>query len=84
MALAQHDPMPSGISIRDAYSAVRDSYQMHAADDASPHAQSSLSLVRVLPRPEQVTEVEARAILAEVIMGTVNEVEFPIGHSCLQ
>jgi hypothetical protein len=48
------------------------------------HAQASLSLVRVLPRPEQVTEVEPRAILTEVIMGTVNEVEFPIGHSCLQ
>jgi len=54
------------------------------ADDPSLHAPTSLDLVRVLPRLEQATKVEARAILGALIIGAINEVELPIRRCCLQ
>ena len=63
MALATRPRCRAAFSTRDAYPAVRDWYQMQAADGHSLHAPTSLSFVRVLPRLEQVTKVEPRAIL---------------------
>ena len=76
-------PDAERLSTRDVDPAFRDGYQMHATDDPGLHAPTWLSLVRVLPRLEQVTKVAARAIPAELIMATVNEVELPLRHYCL-
>lgn len=69
MGLPNDDPVPTEITLRDAYSKIREWYQGHAGRDSNPHAEASLPLIDALPAADQLSELEIRAVLAEVIMG---------------
>jgi len=76
MALSKTDKRPAGISLSDAYAAIRDWYRNHP-DPAqcserrySPdYAQSSARLITALPPAEGLADVEKIAVLCEVIRG---------------
>ena len=84
MALAPTDPRPVGISLSDAYTAIRDWYQKHS--DVNRHSErpcdpnycrGSTALIKALPPAENLTDLEKRAVLREIYLALR-------GHSYLQ
>jgi hypothetical protein len=87
MGLARDDPKPAQITIREAYTKIRQWYQANAARfigsppeevkvagitiirDFGTHAKACLDLVENLPEEKELTDIEIRAVLAEVIAG---------------
>ena len=72
MALSPSDPQPKGISLADAYSAIRTWYRANVskADEfGNDYGSNSAKLIRFLPPTPELNEVEQRAILREVILG---------------
>lgn len=87
MALAPDDPKPARITIREAYTKIREWYQTNTvrfigsppeivrvgyftiARDYSSAAEASLDLVENLPEEKDLTDVEIKAVLVEVIIG---------------
>jgi len=87
MGLDPKDPKPTRITIREAYSKIREWYQANTARfigslpeeirvggfvirrDYSTSAKNSLDLVHNLPDEEKLSDLEIRAVLAEVIAG---------------
>jgi hypothetical protein len=72
MALSPTDQKPKGISVADAYTAIRRWYQSNVTvteargDD---YGRDSAKLIRVLPPASTLSDVEQRAVLREVIVG---------------
>jgi hypothetical protein len=84
MALESTDPRPVGISLSDAYTAIRDWYQKHS--DVNRHSErpcdpsycrGSTALIKALPPAENLPDLEKRAVLREIYFGLR-------GHSYLQ
>jgi len=70
MGLAPNDPKPAQITIPEAYSKIRAWYQANTARFVgSPPAEASLDLVQNLPDEKELSDLEIRAVLAEVIAG---------------
>ncbi|MEZ8219428.1 hypothetical protein B0813_002965 [Candidatus Fervidibacteria bacterium JGI MDM2 SSWTFF-3-K9] len=72
MPLLANDPIPKGITLRDAYTRIRHWYQANAPEFASaghPWAIESLDLIENLPEESELSDAEIKAILLEVIMG---------------
>jgi hypothetical protein len=87
MGLAPDDPKPTQITIREAYTRIREWYQAntsrfinHSAEkvevgdktivrDVNSHARTCLELVEILPDQRDLSDIEIRAVLAEVIGG---------------
>jgi hypothetical protein len=71
MALSSDDSRPVGISIRDAYRAIRAWYQANADFDSDPqmaeHAAASKAYVLSLPSAEKATRDEMIDALRRVI-----------------
>jgi hypothetical protein len=72
MALSPSDPQPKGISVADAYSAIRAWYKSNVSKaDArgGDYGRDSAKLIRFLPPTSALNDLEQRAILREVILG---------------
>ncbi|GBC83081.1 hypothetical protein HRbin10_02221 [bacterium HR10] len=87
MGLAPDGPEPTQITIREAYTKIRQWYQANAARfiesppeevevagitivrDFGAHAKACLDLVENLPEEKELSGIEIRAVLAEVIAG---------------
>ena len=87
MGLAPDDPKPARITIREAYTKIKQWYQANAAQfsdsppeeiraggvtiarDFGSHAKACLDLVENLPEEQTLSDLEIRAVLAEVIAG---------------
>jgi hypothetical protein len=72
MALSSSDPTPSGISVADAYTAIRHWYQSNVSnvpDDNPDYARGATSLIQFLPPASTLSDVEQRAVLREIILG---------------
>lgn len=69
MGLDSTDPRPSGISLQDAYEKIRSWYQANASRHTNPHAQAALPFIVALPTADQLTDLEMRTVLTEVVMG---------------
>jgi hypothetical protein len=70
MGLSRSDPKPNNISIVDAYSAIRTWYQAHVADaerGESDYGRRSAELIRHLPAAPELSDLEQRAVLREVV-----------------
>lgn len=67
MGLSSSDHMPVGISLKDAYVKIRDWYQSNIVIAPS----SSVSLISFLPDVSNLTELEIRAVLGEIIYGNL-------------
>lgn len=71
MSLGPNEPALEEIGLANAYALIRTWYQaaIGAPEWASSVSPESRLLIEALPAPEIVCEVEARAVLAEVIAG---------------
>ena len=72
MGLLSSDRVPAGISVADAYSAIRVWYQNNVARVdayADDYGRRSSALVRALPATSTLSDVELRAVLREVLGG---------------
>ncbi|MEM4204188.1 MAG: hypothetical protein QXS54_08980 [Candidatus Methanomethylicaceae archaeon] len=87
MGLNPKDPKPTQITIREAYTKIRQWYRHNVSKfinqsaqeieiagfkivrDFSAHAKACLDLVDNLPEQHELSDLEIRAILAEVIAG---------------
>ena len=72
MALADKDRIPTGISIAQAYSKIRDWYKenvFRVASRGDEYGRNSAALISALPTPRETTELEQRAIFREVMTG---------------
>ena len=72
MGLGADDAIPNQISLRNAYSAVRDWYRTHVAevpDWDTAEAARSVLLIKALPESSGLSDLEMRAVLAEVLAG---------------
>jgi hypothetical protein len=70
MGLSSSDAKPQNISVADAYSAIRTWYQNHVAKVAGrtgDYSRRSVELIKHLPPGSQLSELEQRAVLREVI-----------------
>ena len=72
MGLSYNDAIPKGISLREAYVAIRswyrnNTFELKTRDDE--YAKASLALIKALPAVTSLSELEIRAIFAEVIAG---------------
>jgi len=66
------DKKPDGISLRDAYSAIRKWYQQNIdrpLANGDTYRQASAALVRALPQESALTDIEIVAVFGEVIAG---------------
>lgn len=74
MGLDLSDPKPEGISLQNAYIAIRDWYQSNVQQVVSKtdeYSQRSASLIKSLPAVNSISELEIRAVLGEVIYGSL-------------
>ena len=69
MGLDSNDPKPTGISLRDAYEKIRSWYQTNAPGNENPHAQRAVPFIHALPPGNQLSDLEIRTVLSEVILG---------------
>ena len=72
MGLSYEDAIPKGISLRKAYVAIRSWYRNNAFElktREDEYAKASLALIKALPDVTSLSELEIRAIFAEVIAG---------------
>ncbi|MBC7344004.1 MAG: hypothetical protein H5U03_00960 [Clostridia bacterium] len=87
MGLHPNDPKPVRITIREAYTKIRQWYQANVTRfvnspaeettvggitlkiDIAVHARASLDLIENLPEEQVLSDIEIRAVLAEVIAG---------------
>jgi hypothetical protein len=69
MGLDTNDPKPTGIALRDAYDKIRSWYQSNAHTKDSPHAQPANQFIQALPPANQLSDLEIRTVLSEVILG---------------
>jgi hypothetical protein len=69
LGLDSSDPIPTGISLENAYSKIRAWYVSNSSEHSNPHAQTALPLINALPPANEPTDLEIRAVLAEVVMG---------------
>jgi hypothetical protein len=72
MGLDSTDPLPDGISIKDAYAAIRTWYQANVDVCASDpqrgqYAAESKAYVESLPPPDQATQEEMEDLLRRVL-----------------
>jgi hypothetical protein len=72
MSSSPDNQNPTGISLREAYSAIRTWYQ-HNIDTpltvGDTYRQASAGLVRALPQPSAISDLEIIAVFREVIAG---------------
>ena len=74
MGLNVYDPRPAGISLGDAYAAIRRWYQAIAPsiyDGNDIHGGRFLDFITSLPHAEKLDDVEIRAVLGEVLYGSL-------------
>ena len=74
MGLDPGDPTPTGISYFDAYTAIRKWYQANVQQVESKsdkYSARSASLIKALPGDGSLSELEVRAVLGEVIHGSL-------------
>ena len=72
MGLNRDDRLPEGISMREAYSAVRSWYKQNCADLANrddSYGRKSEALITALPSESSATDIEIRAVFGQVIGG---------------
>jgi len=71
MGLAPSDPKPAKITIREAYERIRGWYQTNIShvSDIDSRAKACLELVERLPEEGNLSDIEIRAVLLEVIAG---------------
>ena len=72
MGLNRDDRLPEGISMREAYSAVRSWYKQNCAELANrddSYARGAEALIAALPSESLVTDLEIRAVFGQVIGG---------------
>ena len=72
MGLSSTDRKPVGISLRDAYSAIRTWYQCNIAGiqaRGDAYGQASAALIQALPIASALSDVEIVAVFREVIAG---------------
>lgn len=75
MALSSTEKKPDGISLQDAYSAIRTWYQQHIEtllarrDLDVSYAHASAAIIRALPDASMLSEVEIVWLFGEVIGG---------------
>lgn len=57
--------------MRNEYSKLRDWYQLNVdkLDGDNDYSRRSRKLIKILPKPEQATDLEVRAIFQEVLLG---------------
>ena len=70
--MAPTDKELDGISLRDAYSAIRIWYQAHIDEplkNGDVYRKNSAPLVRALPATSEMSDIEIVAVFAEVIAG---------------
>lgn len=69
MGLNTTDAKPTGIALRDAYEKIRSWYQTNAPAKDSTHAQAAIQFIEALPPANQLSDLEIRTVLSEVILG---------------
>lgn len=69
MGLDQNDPKPLGIALRDAYEKIRAWHQARIHSEVNPHAQRAAPFIRALGPGDQLSDLEIRTVLSEVILG---------------
>jgi hypothetical protein len=69
MGLKPDDLKPAGISLSDAYEKTRSWYRTNAPMSKNHNAEASLPLIQALPPANQLSALEIRTVLSEVIVG---------------
>jgi hypothetical protein len=72
MGLLAEDKKPEGISLEDAYTAIRNWYQAHSdliRGGTDEYRARSKELILQLPEASALDELELRAVVTEVLMG---------------
>ena len=72
MSLDPSDIQPTGISLADAYLAIRTWYQANVSTAdrrGDDYGRASAKLIRFLPPATKLSETEQRAVLREIILG---------------
>ena len=72
MGLSSTDAKPAGVSLTNAYSAIRTWYQDHvdqAQSCGGNYGRNSVALIQALPPASALSDIEIIAVLREVIVG---------------